>query len=131
MSPSTGTRDTVAWSRLRRRPAVANDCPLASSTVVLERRVESPGMAKPLTLTLPISLSSLTSGATSRRILPSPRTSGRKFSRMPNSLYSTVTVLPPPTTEPCTTGMGNSPPTRKVALSPLIATRFGSASRRT
>ena len=39
-------------------------------------------------------------------------------------------VLPPPTTEPCTIGIGNSPPTRKVADSPLMATRFGSASSR-
>ena len=44
---------------------------------------------------------------------------------MPNSRNWIVTApaLPPP----CSTGTGNSPPTRKLASLPLVVTRFGSA----
>ena len=48
-----------------------------------------------------------------------------KFSRTPYSFHSTVTVALAP---PCTTGKGYSPPARKLACLPLLATRFGSAN---
>ena len=48
-----------------------------------------------------------------------------KLRRTPNSLNWIDTA--DPFCEPCTTGIGNSPPARKLASLPLSATRFGSA----
>ena len=58
--------------------------------------------------------SALTSGRTFSRIT-SPAIVGVKFSRMPNSLKTTVTAPVPP----WTIGTGNSPPARKLASWPL------------
>ncbi len=50
-------------------------------------------------------------------------TVGVRVRRMPNSLYSMVTL----SLVPFGTGIGNSPPARNDALCPLIATRLGRA----
>ena len=66
---------------------------------------------------MPLAKSSeLTSGRTFSRIT-SPAIVGVKFSRTPNSLKTTVTALS--LEPPCTTGIGNSPPARKLASWPL------------
>ena len=69
-----------------------------------------------------------TSGLTTMLIRPSCRMVGVKASEMPNCLNSTVMVgrLPPFALD-CAIGIGNSPPARKLAVSPDIATRLGSA----
>ena len=67
----------------------------------------------------------LTSGSIFRLITPSPRTVGVKARPTPNFLNSTVVL---PSVEEI--GMGNSPPARKLAVSPDSAVRFGSARRR-
>src|SRR5665213_4559847 len=77
-----------------------------------------------------------TSVITCRLIRPSVSTTGVKLSEMPNFLKeidgahcpiwpATVAVQVTPV------GIGNSPPAMKVADSPEIAVRFGSASGRT
>src|SRR6185436_3937293 len=53
---------------------------------------------------------------------------GLKFKRTPYSLNTTLIELPPPLL--WTTGIGNSPPARKLAVWPFIAIRFGSARAR-
>ena len=68
-------------------------------------------------------------GCTRMAILPSSSTVGVNSSRTPNFLYSMVMVAAPPTPL-WGTGMGNSPPARKVASWPLVVTRLGSASTR-
>src|SRR5229473_753762 len=75
------------------------------------------------TLTEPMAEISLTSGATFR-LTRSPMIVGVMARLMPNCLYWTVIVLVRP---PCGTRIGISPPARKLAVSPDIATRFGSA----
>src|SRR5260370_12126206 len=75
------------------------------------------------TLTEPTAESSLTSGATFK-LTRSPMIVGVMARLMPNCLYWTVIVLVRP---PCGTRIGISPPARKLAVSPDIATRFGSA----
>src|SRR5229473_2009993 len=75
------------------------------------------------TLTEPTGESSLTSGATFK-LMRSPMIVGVMARLMPNCLYWTVIVLVRP---PCGTMIGISPPARKLAVSPDIATRFGSA----
>src|ERR1700684_1326720 len=76
-----------------------------------------------------------TSVMTSRLIRPSVNTIGVKFSEMPNFLNATDGEHCP--TDPdavvwqvTPVGIGNSPPAMKVADSPEIAVRFGSASVR-
>src|SRR5258708_37101200 len=76
------------------------------------------------TLTEPTAESSLTSGATFK-LTRSPMIVGVMARLMPNCLYWTVIVLVRP---PCGTLIGISPPARKLAVSPDIATRFGSAT---
>src|SRR6516164_6954259 len=66
---------------------------------------------------------SLTSGATFR-LTRSPMIVGVMARLMPNCLYWTMIVLVRP---PWGTRIGISPPARKLAVSPDIATRFGSA----
>ncbi len=71
----------------------------------------------------------LTSGWTTRLMTPSASTVGVKARLTPNGFHSTVIALlldlPLPL---CTIGTGNSPPARKLAVSPDSATRVGSAS---
>jgi len=60
---------------------------------------------------------------------PSASTVGVNARLTPNGLNSTViAVVPVPVFPPCETGIGNSPPARKLAVSPDSATRVGSAS---
>jgi len=101
--------------------------PLPSSTMVSARRTVSAGTVMlelpAVSLTAPTSLSWLTSGATLRLMRPSDSTVGVNSRFTPNFLK--VTVIWPfcwPT------GMGNSPPARKLADWPLMTVRFGSAS---
>ena len=61
---------------------------------------------------------------------PSLSTTGVKFSEIPNFLKVMVGVQVP-LVQLMPDGIGNSPPARKVALSPEIAVRLGSASVRT
>src|SRR5262249_45196543 len=75
------------------------------------------------TLIEPIAEISLTSGATFR-LTRSPMIVGVMARLMPNCLYCTVIVLVRP---PWGTRIGISPPARKLAVSPDIATRSGSA----
>src|ERR1700744_1024969 len=77
-----------------------------------------------------------TSVITRRLIRPSVSTTGVKFSEMPNFLKAIDGAHCP--TQPAAVvwnvtpvGNGNSPPTMKVAHSPEIAVRLGSASVRT
>ncbi len=72
--------------------------------------------------TAPASVSSLTSGRTRRLMRPSPRTVGTKARPTPYCLNWIVT-----TPSRSATGIGNSPPARKDAVSPLFAVRLGSA----
>src|SRR5216117_2081904 len=76
----------------------------------------------------------LTSGATTMLMTPSARTVGVNDRLTPNGFHSTVYAaafpLPPPPPPPptfWTTGTGNSPPARKLAVSPDNAIRVGSA----
>ena len=90
--------------------------------MVSARRVVSAGTLKPLRRMLPSFDSSLTSGRTRIEMRPSASTLGVKARPTPYCLYSMVT-------EPsaCEIGTGNSPPARKLAVSPESAVRFGSA----
>ena len=101
-------------------------CPSPSSIVVVTLRVFSPG-----TIVLPIVAAidrsrMLASGVTTRLMRPFSSTVGVKARLMPNSLNSTDCSVPPSPTD-ATVGMGNSPPARKLAVSPESAMRFGSA----
>ena len=70
----------------------------------------------------------LTSGLTTMLMSPSSSTVGVNASEMPNSLNSTVIAASPAAEAPlCATSIGNSPPARKLAVSPDRAMRFGSA----
>src|SRR6202012_3516760 len=76
-----------------------------------------------------------TSVITCRLIRPSVNTTGVKLSEMPNFLNSIEGAHCPTEPEACVwqvtpVGIGNSPPAMKVADSPEIAVRFGSASVR-
>ena len=105
-----GIASRLSCDRLFSSPAMANDCPSRSSTSVSARRTDSAGMRKPDNVT-PLGKSSvLTSGRTLIRMV-SPAIVGVKFSRMPNSLYETVTWP----RLPDTVGTGISPPARKLA----------------
>src|SRR6201995_1595309 len=105
------------------------------STVVSARRVLIEGTAMPLIL---IELSfeiSDTSVMTRRLMRPSVSTTGVKLSEMPNFLNWIEGAHCP--TAPAAVvwqvtpvGIGNSPPAMKVADSPEMAVRFGSASVR-
>src|SRR3546814_7861836 len=75
-------------------------------------------MVKPPKLTEPASLSSDTSGRTRIEMRPSLSTVGVKARPTPYCLYSMV-VVP----RLCWIGIGNSPPARKLAVSPERAVR--------
>ena len=68
-----------------------------------------------------------TSGLTTRLISPSFKMVGVKPSATPNCLNSMVVLTDPPALFCCATGTGYSPPARKLAVSPDMATRLGSA----
>ncbi len=87
--------------------------PEPSSTVVSARRVVSAGTSKPLSRIAPSVDSSDTSGRTRIEMRPSSSTVGVKARPTPYCLYSIVTV--PSDWE---IGIGNSPPARKLAVSP-------------
>ena len=103
--------------------------PLSSSIVVEARRVRIAGMVTTAvevsgTLTEPAAESSLTSGAT-LRLMRSPMMVGVKARLTPTCLYCTVMV--PTSVPPWGTISGISPPARKLAVSPDMAIRLGSA----
>src|SRR5271156_6835387 len=118
------------------RPAIAMEPPDGISSVVSARRGLTEGTEIPLML-IELSLeTSDTSVITRRLIRPSLSTIGVKLSEMPNFLKAidgahcpidpaavVVQVTP--------VGIGNSPPAMKVADSPEMAVRFGSARVRT
>ena len=81
-----------------------------------------PGIVVLLNWIAPMSLSSLTSGRTRMLIRLSLRIVGVKARLTPNSLNS-IAVSPSVTS----VGTGNSPPDRKLAVSPDRAVRLGSA----
>ena len=125
-SPRPGTLSTpvrlVFWSK----PAIAKDCPLPSSTVVSARLTDSAGMRRPLTSMAPVSDNSLTSGRTFMLMRLPESTVGTKSRLTPNFLNS-IEI----SSSLWATGIGNSPPARKLAASPESATRLGSASTET
>src|SRR5882757_5080699 len=106
------------------------------SSVVSARRVLIEGTEMPL-MVIELSFdTSDTSVMTRRLIRPSESTTGVKFSAMPNFLNEIEGAHCP--TEPAAVvwqvtpvGTGNSPPAMKVADSPEIAVRLGSARVRT
>ena len=110
---------------------MAKVSPSRSSTTVLARRVCRPGMRRPLMTIDAEGSIELTSGATTRLMTPSASTVGVKARLTPNGLNSTVILLPPPPAAPpplpWLTEIGNSPPARKLAVSPDKATSVGSA----
>src|SRR5262245_758162 len=118
-------------------PAIASVPPDGISSVVSARRTLTDGMvaeprpAPPEIVTAPSPESSDTSVMTLRLMRPSVRTTGVKFRLTPNFLYETDWVQTRVTgSQLYPVSTGNSPPARKVALSPEIAVRFGSASVR-
>jgi len=123
MLPRPGVRAIELELEFRIRPAITKLWPEPSSTVVSVRRVVSDGISKPLKRTLPVADSSETSGRTRIEMRPFSSTVGEKARPTPYCLYSMVTVP-----SDCGIGTGNSPPARKVAVSPESATRVGSAS---
>ncbi len=119
------------------RPAIAIAPPEGISSVVSARRVLIEGtvseLPDPWLNVMAFSFdSSETSVITRRLIRPSVSTTGVKLSEIPNFL-KLIWVLQTRVTgsqlKPA--GTGNSPPAMKVADSPEIAVRFGSASVRT
>ena len=96
-----------ARSRFRSGACSARECGSRAATTALSKS------------------SVLTSGRT-LRWTRSPLTVGVKFRRMPNSLNMTL-MADVARRCPARSGIGNSPPARKLASLPLSATRFGSA----
>ena len=120
-------------------PAIASEPPDGISTVVSARRVRIDGMVTVWVepgIAIVIAFScdrSETSVITLRLMRPSDSTTGVKFRLTPNFLNSICgwqiggdLVV----SQDSPLGIGNSPPARKVAVSPEIAVRFGSASVR-
>ena len=100
--------------------------PFFRSIEVCARRTTKLGTVMPFPIETEADLSTdETSGAISSEISPSASTVGVNSSPTPNFLYSTVIWPSSPDT-----GIGTSPPARKLALCPERAIRFGSASRR-
>ena len=118
------------------RPAIAIAPPEGISSVVSARRVLIEGTEIPLML-IELSLETSDTSVITRRLMrPSVSTTGVKLSEMPNFLKAIDGAHWP--TAPAAVvwqvtpvGIGNSPPAMKVADSPEIAVRFGSASVRT
>src|SRR6185295_14703188 len=119
------------------RPAIAMEPPDGISSVVSARRVLIEGIVVPPAP--PVKAFSVetsdTSVITRRLIRPSVSTTGVKLREIPNFLKLTVwTQFPIPVVvdwQVTPVGIGNSPPEIKVADSPEIAVRLGSASVRT
>src|SRR5580692_1027686 len=120
------------------RPAIAIAPPEGISSVVSTRRVLTEGIVVPPAP--PVKAFSLetsdTSVITRRLIRPSVSTIGVKLSEIPNFLKLTVwthcPIAPDVVVWQVTpVGIGNSPPEIKVADSPEIAVRLGSARVRT
>src|SRR3984957_15689314 len=100
--------------------------PSRSSTVVEASRTVSAGTEMPAAIATEwVGSSWLTFGLMTRLMMPSRSTVGVKARPTPYFLYSTV-IAP---SEPGT-GMGYSPPARKLAVSPDSATRLGCARLR-
>jgi hypothetical protein len=101
-------------------------CPSRSSIVVSARRTEIPGISM-LAARMPLLRSRAeTSGRTRRLTSPSPK-HGRGEIQPDTELLEFHGDL---AIALAATGIGNSPPARKLAVSPDRATRFGSASVR-
>src|SRR6266404_2292759 len=126
ISPNPGTLWLATELLFWIKPAMAKLWPLASSTVVLARLTVNPGTTCPEMRTLLVKSSWLTSGWT-RMLMRLPASSvGVKERPTPKFLNSTVMTVPPPLLD-WGTGTGNSPPARKLAVSPDKAVRLGSA----
>ncbi|MNF77729.1 hypothetical protein D3C84_598810 [compost metagenome] len=123
ISPSPGNLFT--WELLREliRPLMTKLSPSAREMLVSVRRTVRAGTTVPAMLTALVKSSSLTSGATFSAIRFFPTMVGVRVRRIPNSLYSMDTLSLPE----LGTGIGISPPARKLALCPLSATRLGRA----
>ena len=126
-SPRPGTFDSRFSDVRCNSPAMTKVSPLPSSTVVSARRTVRPGMLKPCNCTPPLLLSWLTSGRTFRLMRLPSITVGVKSRLTPNFLNSMV-IIGPPTPGVEAMGTGNSPPARKLAVSPDSAVRLGCAS---
>src|ERR1700710_2833141 len=119
------------------RPAIAIAPPDGISSVVSARRVLTEGTVIPVTVIELSSDTSETSVITRRLIRPSVSTTGVKLSEMPNFLnetdswHCTIVLVDVVGWQVAPAGTGNSPPATKVADSPEIAVKFGSASVRT
>src|SRR3954465_11362515 len=112
--------------------------PEGISSVVSARRVLMEGIVVPPAPPVNEFSSEIsdTSVITRRLIRPSASTTGVKLSEIPNFLKLTVWTHCPTAPDVVVwqvtpVGIGNSPPEMKVADSPEIAVRFGSASVRT
>src|SRR5258707_7957160 len=135
-SPGRPLDACLVWSWIR--TAIAMAPPEGISRVVSARPVLIEGIVVPPWP--PVSAFSVettdTSVITRRLIRPSDSTTGVMLSEMPNFLKLTVWMhcpIAPDAVDWQVTpvGIGNSPPEMKVADSPEIAVRFGSASVRT
>jgi len=124
-SPSSGTLSTLDSVLRLTSPPMTKLSPSPSSTVVSARRVTMAGTVAPLIVMPRLKSRSLASGATFSAMRFSDRMVGDTVKPMPKGLYSMV-VEP----NACGTGIGISPPARKLALWPESATRLGSASTR-
>src|SRR6202047_4746678 len=120
------------------RPAIAIDPPDGISSVVSARRVLIEGIVVPPAPPVRAfsAETSDTSVITRRLIRPSASTTGVKLSEMPNFLKLTVWTQFPIAPfvvvwQVTPVGIGNSPPEMKVADSPEIAVKLGSANVRT
>src|SRR6202011_5997470 len=118
------------------RPAIAIEPPEGISSVVSARRVLIEGMVSALPAWFNVMALSFdnseTSVITRRLIRPSVSTTGVKLREIPNFLkliWVVHTCVTGSQEKPA--GTGNSPPAMKVADSPEIAVRLGSASVRT
>src|SRR5262249_10413877 len=124
----------LVWSWIR--PAIAIEPPDGISRVVSTRRALTEGTMRLLRLIELSFETSDTSVITCRLMRPSVSTTGVKFNEIPNFLNVTdgvhCPIAPVDVVVHCTPlGTGNSPPAMKVADSPEIAVKFGSASVRT
>ncbi|MNJ34040.1 hypothetical protein D3C77_287380 [compost metagenome] len=123
MLPSPGNLSTAERVVLLIKPLMTKLSPSASEMLVSVRRTVSPGTRVPAMVTALAKSSSLTSGATLRVMRSRLTTVGDRARRIPNSLYSIDTLSLPL----LGTGMGISPPARKLAVKPLSTTRLGRA----
>ncbi len=123
MSPRPGNLFTCELLVVLIKPLMTKLSPSPSDTLVSVRRMVSAGTVVPAMFTALAKSSSLTSGATFSAMRSRPMMVGVSVRRMPNSLYSIDTLSLPE----LGTGIGISPPARKLALCPFSATRLGRA----